>query len=425
MNNAEMTIASVARRASAEVVQACQLRGKRAAVVVLSHYPNDARVRRAAEALAEEGMIVELICVKRCEEERTRDRFNGVEILRVPLRHRRGGKLRYVLHYLSFLTVSFLLLTLRSLTRRYALVHVHNMPDALVFSALVPKLLGAKVILDLHDPMPELMQTIFGMDEASRGVRLLKAFERASISFADAVVTVNETCRKIFSSRSCAPKKILVVMNSPDEKVFAFRPPAVLSSAVLTRPFTIMYHGALVERHGLGLAVEAVGQVRQTIPNVELRVYGDRTPYLDRVLTATEKRGYQNWVRYMGPKTLEEIVQAIDDCDVGVVPNLRSVFTEINTPTRIFEFLARGRPVIAPSAAGIRKYFAEDSLVSFELGDADDLARKIEFVIQHPMDASEITRRGQQVCVAHRWSHERDGLVELVKLLENNVSNLS
>ena len=31
------------------------------------------------------------------------------------------------------------------------------MPDFLVFSALIPKLLGAKVVLDLHDPMPELM----------------------------------------------------------------------------------------------------------------------------------------------------------------------------------------------------------------------------------------------------------------------------
>jgi glycosyltransferase involved in cell wall biosynthesis len=418
MKNSELTVASFTRSASADPVKACRLTGKRAAVIVLSHYPNDPRVRRAAEALIEEGMIVELICVKRNKEERTRDRFNRVEILRVPLRHRRGGKLAYLLHYLSFLVVSFVLLALRSLTRRYDLVHVHNMPDVLVFSALVPKALNAKVILDLHDPMPELMQTIFGIDEGSFGVRALKAFEKLSISFADAVVTVNETCHKIFSSRSCAPEKICVVMNSPDEKVFAFRPAAVASSVVRMRPFIVMYHGALVERHGLGLAVEAVNQVRQTLPNVELRVYGDRTPYLDQVLAATKKRGYQNWVRYMGPKTLEEIVQAIDDCDVGVVSNLRSIFTKINTPTRIFEFLSRGKPVIAPSASGVREYFAEDSLVSFELGDATDLARRIEFVIRNPVDVGEITRRGQQVCLAHRWSRERERLVELVfKLL--------
>jgi glycosyltransferase involved in cell wall biosynthesis len=426
MNNSELTVACFAHCASASPVKACRLTGKRAAVIVLSHYPNDPRVRRAAETLIDEGMTVELICVKRNAGEPTRDRFNSVEILRVPLLHRRGGKLEYLLHYLTFLTVSFLLVGLRSLTRRYDLVHVHNMPDVLVFSALVPKILNAKVILDLHDPMPELMQTIFRVDEASRVVRLLKVLEKLSMSFADAVITVNKTCRNIFSSRSCAAEKICVVTNSPDERVFAFRP-AVASSVARMRPFTVMYHGALVERHGLELAVEAVNRVRQTVSNVELRIYGDWTPYLEHVLTLAKKQGYQYWVRYMGPKTLEQIVQAIDDCDVGVVPNLRSVFTQINTPTRIFEFLARGKPVIAPSAPGVLEYFGEDSLVFFELGDSADLARKIEFAIRHPVEVREMTRHGQQVCLAHRWSRERERLVELVLklLIGSSVSNVA
>jgi hypothetical protein len=50
-----------------------------------------------------------------------------------------------------------LLLAFRSLTWRYNLVHVHNMPDVLVFEAFIPRVCGARVILDLHDPMPELM----------------------------------------------------------------------------------------------------------------------------------------------------------------------------------------------------------------------------------------------------------------------------
>jgi glycosyltransferase involved in cell wall biosynthesis len=425
ITNSESTVASRAQAASINPVKNSRLVGRRAAMIVLSHYPNDARVRRAAEALIEEGMIVELICVKRSPEDPTRDHFNGVEILRIPIRHRRGGKMAYLLHYLSFLIVSSVLLAQRSVTRRYDLVHVHNMPDVLVFSALVPKLLNAKVILDLHDPMPELMQTIFGMNDASAGVRALKLFEKLSISFADAVVTVSETFRKVFSARSCGPEKIRVVMNSPDEKVFAFRPPATPSSGVEMRPFAIMYHGALVERHGLELAVEAISRVRQTVPNVELRVYGDQTPYLDQVLMEAKSRGYQNWVRYLGPRTLEEIVPAIDDCDVGIVPNLLSAFTKINTPTRIFEFLSRGKPVIAPAAAGVREYFTEDSLISFQLGDAADLARKIEFVICHPDDVIEITRRGQLVCMAHRWSRERENLIGLVRnLVEKNGSDV-
>jgi len=394
--------------------------------VVISLLDLSPRITREAEALVEEGMLVERICAKQNKEELTWSRNNGVEVLRVPLRHRRGGKAWYLFHYLRFLVICFVLLVCRSLTRRYDLVIVHNMPDILVFSALVPRLLGAKVVLDLQDPMPELMQAIFGVQEGSRTVRLLKALEKLSISFAHAVTTASETFRKIFFSRSCAAQKICVVMNSPDEKIFALRPPSIARSVTETRPFVVMYHGTLVERHGLGLAVEAVNQVRQAVPNVELRVYGDRTPYLDQVLAAV-KEGDQYWVRYLGPRTLVEIVEAIDDCDLGVVPNLRNIFTEINTPTRIFEFLTRGKPVIAPSAPGVLEYFAEDSLIFFELGDAGDLARKIEFAIRHPLEVGEITRRGQQVCGAHPWSHEREGLVQLIlKLLPgNHVSQYS
>jgi len=402
-------------------VKARRLIGKR--VVVISLLDHSPRINRAAEALREEGMLVERICAKLKNEDPTRSHVNGVDILRVPFRHRRGGKAWYLFHYLRFLVICFVLLACRSLTRRYDLVIVHNMPDVLVFSALVPRLFGAKVVLDLQDPMPELMQAIFGVQEGSRTVRLLKALEKLSISFAHAVTTASETFLKIFSSRSCAAQKICVVMNSPDEKVFALRKPSIARPATEARPFVVMYHGTLVERHGLGLAVEAVNQVRQVELNVELRVYGERTPYLDQVLAAV-KDGDLHWVRYLGPKTLAEIVEAIDDCDLGVVPNLRNIFTKINTPTRIFEFLTRGKPVIAPSAPGVLEYFAEDSLIFFELGDSADLGRKIEYVIRHPLEVVEVTRRGQRVCMAHPWSREREGLVEMIlKLLPANPTS--
>ena len=59
---------------------------------------------------------------------------------------------------------------LRSLIQKRATLHSS--------SALLPKLLGARIILDLHDPMPELLVTIFGLGEKSSGVRLLKFLEK-------------------------------------------------------------------------------------------------------------------------------------------------------------------------------------------------------------------------------------------------------
>ena len=119
------------------------LTGKRVAAVVYSSFPADPRPRRAAEILAKEGASVEVICLRETDEEPGHESFNGVEITRVPLKRRRGGALSYLFQYGWFVLLAGVILAGRACKRRYDLVHVHNMPDFLVFSALVPKLLGA------------------------------------------------------------------------------------------------------------------------------------------------------------------------------------------------------------------------------------------------------------------------------------------
>jgi glycosyltransferase involved in cell wall biosynthesis len=131
-------------------------------------------------------------------------------------------------------------------------------------------------------------------------------------------------------------------------------------------------------------------------------------------MASARERGLDGAVRFLGTKRIEDMADAIDECDVGLIPNQRSVFTEINTPTRIFEYLARGKPVIAPRAAGIQDYFTNGSLVFFELGNVDDLARKIEYVFHHPRETLEIVKQGQQVYLAHTWRQERLRFVDRV-----------
>jgi glycosyltransferase involved in cell wall biosynthesis len=389
---------------------------RRAAVVVFSHYPSDPRPRRAAEALVQSGMDVDLICLREEEREPVREVFHGVHIRRLPLKRRRGGALGYVWQYASFLTASFVLLSWRSLRRRYSLVHVHNMPDVLVFTALIPKLLGARVILDLHDPMPELMMTIFGLEQGSFAVRILKHLEKRSIKFADAVLVVNLACKRIFSGRSCLSRKVHVIMNSPDEGIFRYRalPQETQVKWNNATAFVIMYHGSLVERHGLDIAVQALARIKPSIPKAELRIYGRTTPFLEQVMRLARESGLQDSVRCFGGKKLEEIAKAIRDCDLGIIPNRRSIFTEINTPTRIFEYLSQGKPVIAPAAPGIQDYFGQEDLIFFQLGNAEDLAEKIHYVFSHWEQTEAIVRRGQEVYLAHQWRSERRRFLDLV-----------
>jgi len=285
----------------------------------------------------------------------------------------------------------------------------------------VPKMFGAKVILDLHDPMPELMMSIFKLDKDSWSVRLLQWIEKWSIARANVVVTVSVTFKRVFSARSCAPEKVQVVMNSPDVEIFPLLTPTTPAYGS-RKPFLIMYHGSLVERNGLDLAVEALALVRTNLPEAELRIYGETTPFLDRVMEMAKSKGLQEAVHYFGPRRLEDLIREIEGCDVGVIPNHRNSFTDINTPTRIFEYLTLGKPAIAPRTSGIQDYFDGDSLVFFESGDAQDMARSIEYVFSHPAEVTEIVRRGQEVFREHSWHKERQRLIGVVSGLLDKSS---
>jgi glycosyltransferase involved in cell wall biosynthesis len=132
-------------------------------------------------------------------------------------------------------------------------------------------------------------------------------------------------------------------------------------------------------------------------------------------LEEARKKGLQDSVHYLGPKRLEELTGEIEGCDVGIIPNQRNAFTDINTPTRIFEYLALGKPVIAPRTPGIEDYFGANALVFFESGNAEDLARAVEYVASHRKEAIEIAKRGQEVYLAHDWPQERQTLLNAVK----------
>jgi glycosyltransferase involved in cell wall biosynthesis len=383
-------------------------------MATFSNYPADPRPRRAVDALLEAGLQVDLVSL--CEpNQRAREKIGALNIWRVPIAHRRGGKLSYVLEYSAFISAASAVFAGRLLKRRYDLVHIHNMPDILVLSGLIPKAFGAKIILDMHDPMPELMGTILNRSESTLAVRLLKKLEKWSMARADSVITTNDAFQRIFASRSCDATKLGIVMNSPDEKIFSLNGEESSSEDnARNSGFNVMYHGSLVERNGADLAVEAFAKVHQKLPDSRLFIYGKETPFLEKVLQSAEQLGVAASVKYCGAKTLDGVVRAIDDCDVGIIPNPRSSFTEINMPTRIFEFLARGKPVIAPRTRGICDYFPERSLLFFEPGSSDDLARQIAYVFSHPAEVREIVSRGQEVLRSHAWAVEKQRYLQIV-----------
>ena len=391
--------------------------GQSTGVVLYSYYATDPRPKREAEALARAGMQVDVICLRKNSSEPWHEVINGVNVYHAPLKRRRAGKLVYMLQYAWFLLCAFWFLTMRSFKKRYRLVHVHNMPDLLVFSALVPKLRGAKVVLDLHDPMPELFRSIYNMPEQHYVVRWLKKMERRSIGFAHQVLTPN-----FWPSKSCSPpavalpEKITTVMNSPLTTIFnAAKYPAKNGSPVATpRPFILMYHGLLVERHGLDIAIQAVAKLRPQIPGIQLHMYGEPTDYSETIENLVRELKLEEVVKSHGFRTLNEIAECISTIDVGVIPNRSSSFTQINFPTRIFEYLAMNKPVIVPDTQGIQDYFNADQILYFKAGQVDDLARQMQWAYENPEGLREVLARGRAVYDQHSWDSEERRFIDLI-----------
>jgi glycosyltransferase involved in cell wall biosynthesis len=305
-------------------------------------------------------------------------------------------------------------LSVRHLKRRYAFVHVHNMPDFLVFCAAIPKLLGARIILDLHDPTPEVYRTKYLKPDHSRMVALLRAIERLCIAFASVVLTPNLAFKRLFVARGCPEQKIAIIMNSPLTRVFQSAQPARIEGPAR---FRVMYHGTIVKRHGLDIALEAVAALRTTMPDIEFLVFGGGDGFIDVFLRLVEQHRITDVVRYLGEQSLETIARYVKAADVGIIPNRKTVFTDLNFPTRIFEYLIADKPVIVPRTQGILDYFDESSLFFFEAGSAASLAEAVSSVRRDPARTRAVLDRASERFRANRWEIQQQRLQEIVGAL--------
>lgn len=384
-------------------------------MVVYSYFPQDVRPRREAEALINAGYEVDMICLKLPDQNKFEETC-GVNTYRVNLSKSRSSRRKYIFLYASFFVRSFFLLNRLYLKNRYAVIHVHNMPDFLVFLAMIPKILGAKVILDLHDPTPEMLMTKFAEERDSRLTKILKWQEKVSIRFAHKIITTNKSFLDKFISRGCPSDKINIVMNSPQESIFNNRSNSKVKSD--KNKYVVMYHGIIIERYGFEELLNAVNLLKDKIPGLELRIYGTGED-LPIFIEMVQKLDLENIVNYFGQVSIEKIVEIIPECNVGIIPNRLTPFTKINLPTRIFEYLHLNKPVVVPRTQGIKDYFDESSIFYFNAGDAENLANVILDVYSNPTKTLDVVNKGNQIYQNYRWELQSKNLIKIYDELLN------
>jgi len=392
------------------------LRPRRYVLVTHSHYPDDPRAVKHATALREAGYEAVVIALRRAGEAK-RETLSGVDVRRVPLEHKRGGGVRYLLEYGAIFVLASWELVKLTVSRPPSIVQVNNPPDFLIFAGLVPKLFGAKLVLDLHEPMPELLASIQGLAADAPRVRLLKWIERISTRFADAVVTVSEICRKRFASRGTPAGKITVVKDVSDLALFdparfADGAAAAQGAAAVGGGARLVYHGTLVHRYGVDLAVRALARVRARIPGASLAIYG-RGEALDELTRLARELGVAECVTFGGQLDLASIPERIARADIGIVPNRQDIFMDLVLPTKLFEYIAMEKPVVVAATAAVLEHFGNEDLYLFEPGDEEGLARAILEASADPIAARARARRLRERCARETWAVEKETLLRL------------
>jgi glycosyltransferase involved in cell wall biosynthesis len=384
----------------------------RVCMITHSAYEGDYRVMRYAETLVERGDVVEVLALRRTPETPKEETINGVRVLRIQDRFQKSAqtKLQYLVPLMRFLFLASWELTRRHHRQRYDVVHIHNIPDFLVFAAWYPKLTGARVILDIHDIVPELFGAMFNVPERSFWIGTLKLIEKLSARFAHHVILSNHLWLEKYSLRT-RKDKCSVLINHVDTSIFRPSP----GRARNNKP-VILFPGGLQWHQGLDIAIRAFHKLRRRMPGSEFHIYGDgqMKRYL---IDLTKELQLEDSVRFFEPLRLKDIAEVMSRADLGVVPKRADTFGNEAFSTKILEFMAVGVPVVA-SSTKIDRYYFNDSIVRFfPPGDVDAMADAMYEVLSNGQLQAGLVSRAAEHAALNNWGSRKAEYLRLIDSL--------
>lgn len=385
----------------------------RVCMVTHSYYENDNRVTRYAEALARRGDAVDIVSLRRGPDTPAEEVISGVHIHRCQTRmgKKEQSKFSYLWPLIRFLVTSSLWVARSHRRKPYDLVHIHNIPDFMVFAAWYPKLRGAGVILDIHDIVPEFYASKFASGHRAPAVRVLKHVERWSAAFADHVILANHMWLEKYTARSAPPAKCSVFINNVDSKIFHPHPRCRQDDKLI-----ILFPGGLQWHQGLDIAIRAFKQITGRLPNAEFHIYGDGNVKPDLVALAGEL-GLDGKVRFFEPLRIRQIAEVMANADLGVVPKRADSFGNEAYSTKIMEFMSVGVPVVISSTKIDRFYFDDSVVRFFESGNHDALAAAMLEVLSRKDFQAQLIQNASRYVARNNWEVRQQDYLDLVDAL--------
>lgn len=381
-------------------------KAKRRVLIVVENLPVplDRRVWLEATTLAAAGYEVSVICPTGRGWDAAHEVIDGIHIYRYPEpAEAHSGAIAYAREYLWSLMQWFRLARRVRRERGFDVIHGCNPPDLVFLLALWYRWRGVRYLFDHHDVCPELFEAKFGR----RGLlyRVMRLWERMTFACATVSIATNESFREIAIRRGrMAPEDVFVVRSAPKVEKFEIRPP---DPALRRGAGTVLgYVGVIGQQEGMDLLVEAARHLIFDLGrrDVHFLIVGFG-PELPNVQADVAAKGLEAHFTFTGPLYGDDLLRALNSCDIGVSPDPKNAMNDISTMNKVMEYMTLEKPVVQFDLKEGRAS-AGDAALYARANDPADFAARIAELMDAPERAAEMGRRGRaRVMERLSWAH--------------------
>lgn len=375
-------------------------------------FPADVRVKREALAAVATGCSV---CVVAHAErgKPAEERIGPLTVVRVAGSKTRGGAVRYLVEYLGFVWRCRRLLASDPRFRRVAIVHIHTLPDFLVWAATPARRHGARVILDLHEIFPEFTRARYPGLVGRMASAVARLLERQARRRADVTITVNRPIAELLATRSPTRARVehlVLVHNSADPgELGPLRPPDGQKHS--DGRLALIYHGTLTHMYGLDVAIKGVVRARAAGVPAHFTILGDG-PERDALRGLVMDLGAGEVVTFEDPIPSHALRDRLTRADAGIVPTRLDAMTRYSLSNKLLEYVHLGVPVLAAGLPSYAVYLRDDAAWFWSPGDPDSLATAIQRLTEASSDERRARAARAQADVKDiEWDRERARLI--------------
>jgi glycosyltransferase involved in cell wall biosynthesis len=393
-----------------------QRQQRRICMLAYAFYETDTRILQYAASLVERGDIVDVIALKRNPDLPDSEKIGGVNLYRIQNRVvNEKGIFTYASRITRFALRSALFLFRKHNEHPYDLIHVHNVPDLLVFSAIYPKLRGTRIVLDIHDLLPEFYASKFKISQDALTFKALVFSERCCAVFANHIIIANHLWRHRLVSRSSPAAKCSVVRNRPDLSIFKKQE----AQTNKNNKFILTYPGSLNWHQGLDVAIRAFAIIADRIPEAEFRIYGEGSAKAS-LISLVDELSMQKRILFYNFLPSLEIAKVMAETDLAIEPKRsNSKFGNEALSTKILEFMSLGVPVIA-SKTKIHAYYYDESIIQYYDNDDEfQLAEQILRLKNNPELRRSLAANAMKYVEENTWDARKHEYLQLIDSLIN------